>query len=200
MYKKSEGFDDEVPVSVDNKAIKKAPQRRSEAYDWLQCIVTALVCSILTFVFIGRIIGVEGISMVPTFLDKDKVIMSNLFYDPKPGDIVVLTKSSFSEKPIVKRVIAVEGQTVDIDFETGRVWVDDQLLEEPYINESTRIKYDMEFPVTVDEDCIFVLGDNRNRSLDSRDTRIGIVDKRYVLGKVYAVILPLSRFGLVDHG
>jgi signal peptidase I len=182
------------------KVEKKTPQNRSEAYDWLQCIVTALVCSILTFVFIGRIIGVVGISMEPSFYDNDKVIMSKLFYSPKPGDVVVLTKDTFSEKPIVKRVIAVEGQTVDINFETGQVWVDGVLLDEPYISEATKLRYDMKFPVTVDEGCIFVMGDNRNRSIDSRDTRIGMVDKRYVLGKVYTIILPLSRMRWVAHG
>ncbi len=176
------------------------PSGKTDAYDWLQCIVTALICSILTFVFLGRIIGVEGSSMVPTFFDRDKVIMSNLFYTPKQGDIVVLTKVSFSADPIVKRVIALEGQTVDIDFETGQVWGDGVLLDDPYVAEPTYSSYDMKFPLTVEKGCIFVMGDNRNRSSDSRDSRIGMVDKRCVLGKVYAIILPLSRIGWVTHG
>lgn len=200
MYKKTDDYNSMEKTAGAKEAEKKTPRNRSEAYDWLQCIVTALVCSILTFIFLGRIIGVIGISMEPSFYDSDKVIMSKLFYNPKPGDIVVLTKESFSEKPIVKRVIAVEGQTVDINFETGQVWVDGVLLDEPYIKEVTHLRYDMKFPVTVDEGCIFVMGDNRNRSIDSRDTRIGMVDKRYVLGKVYAIILPLSRIRWVDHG
>jgi signal peptidase I len=196
-------LEDEMSADTEKRAIKDfgyVPPARTDAYDWLQCIVTALVCSILTFVFLGRIIGVEGSSMVPTFHDRDKVLMSNLFYTPKQGDIVVLTKESFSAEPIVKRVIAVEGQTVNINFETAQVWVDGILLDEPYIAEPTRSSYDVLFPLTVEEGCIFVMGDNRNRSSDSRDSRIGMVDQRCVLGKVYAVILPLSRLGLVTHG
>ena len=114
------------------------PSLKGEVYDWLQCIVTALVISILVFVFIGRIIGVDGHSMNPTLLDKQRVIMSNLFFTPKQGDIVVLTKKSFDDEPIVKRIIATEGQKVDINFETGEVWVDDVLLDEPYIAEKTQ--------------------------------------------------------------
>lgn len=198
MYNETDYDSNELITGVE-KVKNKTPQKRSEAYDWLQCIVTALICSILTFVFLGRIIGVVGISMEPSFYDDDKVIMSKLFYSPEPGDIVVLTKDTFSEKPIVKRVIAIEGQTVDINFETGQVWVDGVLLDEPYISEATKLRYDMKFPATVDEGCIFVMGDNRNRSIDSRDTRIGMVDSRYVLGKVYAIILPFSRIRWVDH-
>ncbi|NLO48402.1 MAG: signal peptidase I [Clostridiales bacterium] len=183
-----------------NGGLGTASPAKADAYDWLQCIVTALVCSILTFIFLGRIIGVEGNSMVPTFFDRDKVIMSNLFYSPKQGDIVVLTKESFSSEPIVKRVIALEGQTVNIDFRTGEVWVDGVLLDEPYIAEPTTSIYDMQFPLTVEKGCIFVMGDNRNRSSDSRDSRIGMVDTRCILGKVYAIILPLSRIGWVSHG
>src|SRR5690554_2107795 len=112
MDKKSQDLNENHENHTNLNEGEKLPPVRSEAYDWLQCIVTALVCSVLIFVFIGRIIGVEGISMMPTLHDRDKVIMSNLFYTPKQGDIVVLTKESFSTKPIVKRVVAVEGQTV----------------------------------------------------------------------------------------
>lgn len=180
--------------------LKKTPQSKTEAYDWLQCVVTALVCSILIFVFVGRIIGVEQSSMNPTLYDRDKVVMSNLFFTPKQGDIVILTKESFGTDPIVKRVIAVGGQTVDIDFIAGEVRVDGVLLDEPYIAEPTHNSYDVRFPLTVDEGSVFVLGDNRNRSTDSRTSSVGLVDRRCILGKVYAVILPLSRLGWVNHG
>ncbi len=170
---------------------------RTELYDWLQCLVTALVGCILVFLFIGRVIGVDGNSMNPTLLNNDKIIISNLFYEPKIGDVIVLTKRSFSSEPIVKRVIATEGQTIDIDFDTGEVWRDGKLLDEPYINEPTHRYYDVNFPATVPEGCIFVMGDNRNRSTDSRASSIGFVDKRCILGRVYCEILPLSRLGTV---
>jgi signal peptidase I len=163
---------------------------RLELYDWIQCIVSALLCGILIFVFIGRIIGVEGTSMVPTLLSGDKVIISNLFYEPEYGDIVVLQTESFGGTPIVKRVIATEGQTVDIDFESGIVYVDGIRLEEDYINDLTHDPEDFQGPVTVPDGCIFVMGDNRNGSTDSRSSRVGMVDTRAVLGKVLFVLIP----------
>ncbi|NLV50702.1 MAG: signal peptidase I [Clostridiales bacterium] len=170
---------------------------KSETYDWIQCFVTALVCSILIFLFIGRIIRVDGISMNPTLFNNEEVVISNLFYEPEYGDIVVITKASFSDEPIVKRVIATQGQTVDINFDTGQVWVDGVLLNEHYIAEPTHRFYDVQFPQTVPEGCIFVMGDNRNKSTDSRASEIGMVDKRCIMGRVYFVILPFSRIGKV---
>jgi len=171
---------------------------KSEIYDWLQCIVVALVASILIFVFVGRICGVIGPSMIPTLEDGDRMLFSNLFYTPEQEDIVVFTKYSFDDKPVVKRVIAVENQTVDIDFSTGEVWVDGVLLDEPYIADPTRRQYDVAFPVTVPEGSVFVMGDNRMVSYDSRASAIGMVDVRCILGKVYAVVTPFKHFGLVN--
>ncbi len=165
-----------------------------EIYDWMQCIVVALVACILIFTFVGRIIGVDGGSMLPTLEDGDRIIITNLYSDLEYGDIVVLTKREFSREPIVKRVIATEGQTVDINFYTGEVWVDDVLLDEPYINEPTVRQLDVSFPVTIPEGCIFVMGDNRNKSTDSRASTIGFVDTRCVLGKAVNIIWPVSRF------
>ena len=170
---------------------------KTEIYDWMQCIVVALVACILIFTFVGRVIGVDGSSMLPTLEDKDKIIITNIHGELEYGDIVVLTKREFSREPIVKRVIATEGQTVDIDFKTGEVWVDDVLLDEPYINAPTNRQLDVQFPVTVPEGCIFVMGDNRNKSTDSRASTIGFVDTRCVLGKAVNIIYPISRFGLV---
>lgn len=171
---------------------------KSEIYDWLQCIVVALVASILIFVFLGRIIGVIGPSMIPTLEDGDMVVMSNLFYAPQQDDVVVFTKHSYDAGPLVKRIIAVENQTVDIDFATGEVRVDDVLLDESYIADLTMRQYDIFFPVTVPQGCVFVMGDNRMVSFDSRASAIGMVDERSILGKVYAVIAPLKNFGLVN--
>ena len=153
------------------------------------CSVLAVV---LLFTFVIRLIGVDGHSMVPTLQDGDRLlVLSSLLYDDYAyGDIVVLRKSEFLEEPIVKRVIATEGQTVDIDFESGSVYVDGTLLDEPYVNELTFLQEGTEFPLTVPEGCIFVMGDNRNHSSDSRDARLGTVDTRYVIGKAVFLAFP----------
>lgn len=170
---------------------------KSEIYDWLQCIVVALVASILIFMFVGRVTGIIGPSMEKTLFNDEKVVVSNLFYTPKQGDIIIWTKESFKNEPIVKRVIATENQTVNMNFETGEVYVDDVLLDEPYINGKMWRHYDVTFPVKVPEGCMFVMGDNRNVSYDSRASEIGMVDTRCILGKVYGRIFPFNRIGAV---
>ena len=156
----------------------------------------ALVCSVLAvvvlFTFVVRLIGVDGHSMVPTLQDGDRLLVLNSLLDNEYeyGDIVVLRKESFLADPIVKRVIATGGQTVDIDFSTGSVYVDDVLLKEDYINELTFLEEGTEFPLTVPENSIFVMGDNRNHSSDSRDSRLGTVDTRYVIGRAVFLAFP----------
>ena len=135
--------------------------------------------------------------MVPTFHEGDKVVISNLFYEPEQGDVVVLRKLQFQEEPIIKRVIATEGQIVDIDFETGLVFVDGEPLNEPYIAEPTYTRLDFDGMLTVPEGHVFVMGDNRNHSNDSRDASIGCVDERYILGKVLVRLFPISSFEII---
>ena len=175
----------------------KAEKGGSDAYEWLQCLVSALLICVLVFAFFVRIIGIVGSSMVPTFHDGDSVAISNIFYTPKQGDIVVLRKQAFQEEPIIQRVIAVEGQTVDIDFNAGVVYVDDVPLEESYVAEPTFSALDFEGKIVVPENCVFVMGDNRNNSTDSRNSTIGCVDERYIMGKVLLRLLPFSGFGVV---
>lgn len=178
-------------------APEKTKKREGDLFDWLQCIVTALVACVLIFVFIGRTIGVVGSSMVPTLEQGDRLIISKLFYTPQQGDIVVLQKDSFADYPLIKRVIATEGQTVDIDFDAGVVYVDGVALDEPYTAEPTVVREDFDEPVTVPEGCIFVMGDNRNRSTDSRTDSIGCVDTRLIMGKALLRLTPLSKFGTI---
>lgn len=167
-----------------------------DIYNALSDVVACLIFVTILFVFAIRLVGVKGDSMYPTLHDGDKLtLLSNFLYEPEVGDIVVLRAVDFDEEPIVKRVIAEEGQTIDIDFTTGDVWVDGVLLDEPYINDPTTRYEGVDFPLTVPENCIFVMGDNRLHSTDSRDPDIGCVDKRYVLGKALQIVLPLSRFG-----
>lgn len=180
------------------KAEEKPRGSGSEIYEWLQCLVSALLICVLVFAFFVRIIGIMGYSMMPTFHDGDSVIISNIFYEPQQGDVIVLRKLSFQPEPIIKRVIAVEGQTVNIDFEQGIVYVDDVPLDEPYIAEPTLTPIDFDGKITVPENCVFVMGDNRNGSTDSRSNDIGCVDTRYIMGKVLIRILPLNKFGKVE--
>ena len=172
------------------KEEQKIPGR--EMYEWVQALVCSVLAVVVLFTFVIRMIGVDGHSMVPTLQDKDRLLVLNsmLYDDYQYGDIVVLRKPTFLAKPIVKRVIATEGQTVDIDFSTGGVYVDGMLLKEDYINELTLLEEGTEFPLTVPEGSIFVMGDNRNHSSDSRDSRLGTVDTRYVIGKAVFLAFP----------
>ncbi len=181
-------------------AEEEVPKSRfhSELFDWGEALLISLATVILIFVFGVRIIGVQGSSMEPTLQDSNQLLVSNLFYTPEKGDVVILTKDSFMESPIVKRVIATEGDTVDIDFETGDVTVNGEVLEEDYIAEPTTTFYDVTFPQTVPEGCIFVMGDNRNHSTDSRYGALGMVDTRYVIGRVLMRIYPFNEIGTVS--
>ena len=170
-----------------------------DLYFWLQALVMALVALILIFTLVGRIIGVDGSSMVPTLHHGDMLLLQSLGYEPRQGDVVVLTKSSFLPQPIVKRVIATGGQTVEIDYDAGTVRVDGEVLDEPYINEiMTEPLFEDISSVEVPEGSIFVMGDNRNHSSDSRDVRLGLVDERYVLGRALFILLPFGDFGAIE--
>ena len=152
-----------------------------------------LLIVMLLFLLVFRIIVVSGASMKMTLLDGDYLLLlSNTFYhQPERGDIVVISKESFDNgKPIVKRVIATEGQTVDIDFENGIVYVDGEAQQEDYINVPTTVDGGTPLPLTVAEGCLFVMGDNRGVSLDSRYPEVGQVDKREVLGKAIFLMYP----------
>ena len=160
---------------------------------YLHDAVYLMITVLLLFLVVFRIIIVSGGSMKMTLLDGDYLLLlNNVFYqEPERGDVVVISKESFDNgSPIVKRVIATEGQTVDIDFEEGIVYVDGIPQEEPYINTPTFQSWGTEFPLTVEENCIFVLGDNRGISRDSRDPVIGQVDTREVLGKALFLFFP----------
>ena len=167
---------------------------RREIYDWVHCLSIALIICVVIFAFFIRLIDVRGTSMNPTLNNGDKMLVSGLFYSPKAGDVVVFKKDEYDpERALVKRVIATEGQVINIDFDNGIVYVDGEPLEEDYIMEPTTNKIDFIGPQTVPEGCVFVMGDNRNASTDSRKNEIGMVDSRLILGKAYFVIYPLSQ-------
>ena len=169
-----------------------------DMYDWVQCLIVALIICVIFFAFFVRIIDVVGTSMNPTLNNSDKMLVSGLFYKPQVGDVVVFKKDEYNpDKALVKRVIAVEGQEINIDFDKGIVYIDGQPIQEDYIAELTKTKEDFIGPKTVPEGCVFVMGDNRNMSTDSRKNEIGMVDTRLILGKAYMVIYPLSEFKVI---
>ena len=181
---------------------KKAEGRfTSELFSWGESLMAVLIFFVVVFTFFVRLIGVDGTSMYPTLQDHSVMLVSNLGYTPKKGDIVVLNKKGFwNDQPIVKRVIATGGDMVDIDPVTGDVIVNGEVLDEPYIFEKINTLErmgDLTYPQTVPEGCIYVLGDNRNGSTDSRWSSLGMVDERYVLGHVLSVVFPFNDFGSV---
>ncbi|MBD9196943.1 MAG: signal peptidase I [Clostridiales bacterium] len=164
-----------------------------DLYEWVQSLVGSVLVVVAIFTFGIRMLGVDGHSMLNTLQHDDRLLVVNpiFYHDYQYGDIVILRKNGvFDNDPIVKRVIAVGGQTVDIDFDAGVVYVDGEALEEDYIREPTYTAEGTEFPLTVPEGSIFVMGDNRNGSSDSRDYRLGTVDTRYVIGKAAFLIFP----------
>ena len=175
-----------------------------ELYEWTQTLVCSMLAVVLSFTFVIRLIGVDGHSMLPTLQDGDRLLVLNsmLCGRYEPGDIVVLRKESFLPTPIVKRVIAVEGQVVDIDFASGTVFVDGKPLQEAYINERTFTEEGTVFPLTVPEGSVFIMGDNRNHSTDSRDARLGTIDRRYIIGRAVFLALPGpdAGTGVRDYG
>ena len=160
---------------------------------YLHDLVIYVSVILLIFLLLFRVIVVDGDSMYSTLWDGDYLLLlSNLIYpNPEVGDIVVVSKQSYdSGSPIVKRVIASQGQIVDIDFENGIVYVDGLPLQEEYINTATNLQEGMSFPLLVEKDCYFVMGDNRNNSRDSRSPDIGQVDRREILGKAIFLMIP----------
>ncbi len=179
-------------MEKESKVSEKFSLKR-EFFDFCEIIVFAMVIATLIFTFLFRIVGVDGSSMEYTLSDQDRLIITHLFYEPEQGDIVVLELDELFEQPIIKRVVATEGQTVDIT-DDGKVIVDGQELQEDYIHDPTNPK-NGDYPITVPENCVFVMGDNRNNSTDSRN--FGCVDEKNIMGQAVFQIFPFSEFGLI---
>ena len=161
-------------------------------FDWLGSLFMALVVVLLVMTFGFRIIDVDGKSMEPTLINSDKVLITDLFYTPHNGDIVIISHGEEYPKPLVKRVIATAGQELKLDYDNNAVYVDGQKLDEPYI-QGTTVRGDVaeeELNGVVPEGKVFVMGDNRSISLDSRYKQIGFIDESYIIGKAQLDVIP----------
>ncbi len=169
-----------------------------EFVEWVETIVISFIVVIFILTFVFRNSEVDGISMLPTLTDGDRVIGTHLFYTPNNGDIIIVDNNDpFLDKLIVKRVIATAGQEVDIDFDAGIVYVDGVALQEDYTNTPTNLDEGGHiYPVVVPEDHVFAMGDNRNHSADSRSPYVGFVSEDDILGKVIFRYFPFNNIGL----
>jgi len=193
--------------------LQKKPQEESlsaagNIFDWLKSFLLSLTAVIFIFTLIFRGVTVSGGSMLPTLEDREYLIISDLLYQPKTGDIVVVQSPNYKggTEPLIKRVIATGGQTLKINFQTWQVWVDGVELQEDYIAfeeglnmnpEDLKVNENNEAELVVEENCIFVMGDHRNDSLDSRSEAVGQIDQRYIMGRVLIRVTPFSKFGKV---
>lgn len=169
----------------------------ANCFEWVEALITSLIAVVILFTFLFRIVNVSGPSMLPNLKSGDRVVLASYFYKPHQGDVVVITRTAKLSEPIIKRVIAEENQVVDINFQTGMVSVDGvELDESAYIkNGITTQTSDCTFPLTVPKGHVFVLGDNRSVSNDSRFSDVGMIDERYILGKAQFIVFPFDHVG-----
>lgn len=184
-----------------NTQNKQKKSLAAEVFDWAQAIVVAIVIAMFLRTYIFTMVDVSGSSMVPTLHNNDKLFVWRLGYQPKAGDIIIFRPAINEKTPYVKRVIATEGQSVDIRYNQAKncaeVYVDGEKLDEPYINEKIKPTHigNGNYPCIVPEDCLFVLGDNRNNSSDSRLSSVGMVHKDSVIGKAQVRLWPFDQIG-----
>ena len=187
--------DDFYIVYNDDKKVISEKEKKSGwyvVYNWLDSLVFAIILILVVFSFTLRIVGVNGDSMKPTLKNGEWLTVKAVNKTINKGDIVIVTQPNALNEPLIKRVIASGGDTIDINFKTGDVIVNGEIIDEPYIYEETHNKGNFEGPITIPEGYIFVMGDNRNDSLDSRFNVIGLIDERYVLGVVEYRLSPLG--------
>lgn len=194
--------EDEKNVKADAKETKTAAPNYNavtSVFEWVQPLMVALVVVTMLLTFVFRQVTVSGSSMYDTLENGDRLIITNMFYEPQVGDIVVISHGQNYASPLIKRVIALEGQTLSINFETGDVVVDSVLLDEKYITGKTieDPRSPLEVPSVIPEGYVYVMGDNREHSSDSRNTNIGLIKKSDIVGKAQFRIFPFDSFGSV---
>ncbi len=164
------------------------------SFEIIKSVIFVFAVVSIIFTFFIRDANVVGNSMYGTLHDGDKILLTSFNYTPKSGDIVAVNAENMIEKRIIKRVIATEGQTLEIDYSTGNVYVDGVMLEEAYISSFTKKpENEFKFPYLIPDNYIFVMGDNRGISLDSRDSSIGLVPCEDIIGKAQFVFYPFDR-------
>lgn len=168
-----------------------------DIYETAECIIIAFVVIVTLILFVFRAVSVDGDSMLPNMHDGDRIITTNFLYTPQKGDVVVIDENTNYGKPLIKRVIASEGDKIFIDFATGDVYINDEKLSEEYIYEKIHIQEKDNVNMVVPQGYVFVMGDNRNNSLDSRDHAIGLVNEKNILGKALLKIYPFNNIGVV---
>lgn len=177
----------------ENKVKAKKPDVKREIFTWIETLLFSLIAVSLINTFVIRMTPVDGESMMPTLQNKDRIITTSIHGGYKHGDIITARRKD--DTPIVKRIIAMEGDKIDIDFENGNVYLNDKLLDEPFIAEPTKNSENFSGPITIPKGYVFVMGDNRNFSDDSRNSKIGLIDERNIFGKVIFRIYPFGTFG-----
>ena len=183
----------DVPDQPDEPTEKRSFSRL--AVELVSIIASAIVAIMIIFTFVFRIVGVSGPSMMNTLIDGDWLMVSAFISEPERGDIVIVTQPNAFHEPIVKRVIAIEGDTIDIDFETATVKVNGKVINEPYLGSPTTTDEGAwQYPLTLKENQVFVMGDNREHSSDSRSPDIGLIDENYILGQVMLRFSPIGSF------
>lgn len=186
-----------MTTTLVSDSAKRPIDWKREALEWGRSLLIAFAIVFLIFFVLIRLVNVEGSSMLPSLEEGDRLVISNLFYSPENGDIVVTSADNGLSKPLIKRVIAVEGQTVDLD-EDGKIMVNGLVVEEPYLEDAVTDPGDLTFPVTVPEGCVFLLGDNRAHSTDSRSNEVGFVEEDDIKGRVLFRFFPFDRIGTVE--
>ena len=182
---------------------------RRELFDWIQAIAVALVVSFLLKNYVLTLAKVQGQSMEPTLKHEDRLYVNRLMYEPKKGDVIIFRPGSDPDRPYIKRIIATEGDTLYINFVSGDVYVNDEKIDEPYINEETHLmgsyveslmrngEYSRENPIVIEKDKMFVMGDNRNASKDSRE--IGQVPEDEIIGHAIFRFWPVNKVTALDY-
>lgn len=191
----------EENINVQVEAVEQNPEENTKrtlsktVVEFISVIATSIVAIMLIFTFAFRIVGVSGPSMMNTLINGDWLLVSAFITEPERGDIVIITQPNSFNEPIVKRVIAVGGDTIDIDFDKATVSINGKVINEPYLGSpTTNDEHAWQYPLTLKEGQVFVMGDNRQHSSDSRSPDIGLIDENYILGQVLLRFSPISEF------